>query len=159
MHSDCRFEVMTVSGVVLVSVDGEAWMSFDEDDIACRRLAMVQLAQRALGTHEQIASAFGLKSLSVDRYRKAFRQQGLPGLLPKKKGPKGPRGSSGKVDKVIIAGKRARQSPGPITAKRAVSRPAARDAVHNSGYRAEQRQSAIAVDDPPSRRAFRAYRP
>ena len=152
MPSDGGFEVTTVDGVVLVSVHGEAWMTFDEDDIACRRLAMVQLAQRALGTHEQIASAFGLKSLSVDRYRKAFRQQGLAGLLPKKKGPKGPRGTGGKVDKVLAAGKRAGQSPGQMAVQRAVSRPVVCEALRKSksGYHAEQRQSSIAMDDPPA---------
>ena len=61
MDVNRRCQVNTVEGVIVVFVDGAAWMSFDEHDVACRRLAMVQLAERAVGTHQQIASAFGLK--------------------------------------------------------------------------------------------------
>src|SRR5262249_46371337 len=116
--------------------------------VACRRLAMVQLAQRGLGTHEDIASAFGLKSLSVDRYRKAFRQQGLVGLLPKKKGPKGPRGAGGKVDKGSGTGKRGGKSSGERAGKRGIGRPAVRDASRRAGDRVERRQAPMTKDEP-----------
>ena len=101
MHVNRRCQVTTVEGVVVIFVDGAAWTSFDEDDVACRRLARVHLAERAVGTHAPIASAFGLEPLAVDRARQAYRQHGLPGLLPGKKGPKGPRVTGGRVDKVI----------------------------------------------------------
>src|SRR5208282_1312488 len=118
-------------------------MSFEDDDVPCRRLAMVQLAERAVGTHQQIASAFGLKPLAVDRFRRAYRQHGLVGLLPKAKGPKGPRVTGGKVDTVILAAKRAGQSETGIAAKLGISQPAVRDALRRLGYSAEKRQTPL----------------
>lgn len=143
-----RCQVNTVEGVIVVFVDGVAWMSFDECDVACRRLAMVQLAERAVGTHRQIASAFGLKPLAVDRFRRAYREHGLTGLLPKTKGPKGPRVTGGKVDKVLLAAKRAGQSETGIAAKLGISQPAVRDALRRLGYSAENRQTPLPMSEP-----------
>lgn len=148
MDVNRRCQVNTVEGIIVVFVDGAAWMSFDEDDVACRRLAMVQLAERAVGTHQQIASAFGLKPLAVDRFRQAYRQHGLVGLLPKTKGPKGPRVTGGKVDTVILAAKRAGHSETGIAAKLGISPPAVRDALRRLGYRAEKRQPPLAMGEP-----------
>ena len=147
MHVNHRCQVTTVDGVVVIFVDGAAWMSFDEDDVACRRLAMVQLADRAVGTHAQIAAAFGLQPLAVDRLRQAYRQRGLAGLLPKKKGPKGPRVTGGRVDRVILAAKRAGQSATDIAAKLGISPQATRDALRRLGYKAESRQERLALSE------------
>jgi transposase len=143
-----RCQVKTVGGVIVVFVDGAAWMSFEDDDVPCRRLAMVQLAERAVGTHQQIASAFGLKPLAVDRFRRAYREHGLAGLLPKAKGPKGPRVTGGKIDKVILAAKRAGQSETRIAATLGISQPAVRDALRRLGYSPENRQSALPMGEP-----------
>jgi transposase len=143
-----RCQVKTVGGVIVVFVDGAAWMSFDADDVPCRRLAMVQLAERAVGTHQQIASAFGLKLLAVDRFRRAYREHGLAGLLPKAKGPKGPRVTGGKIDKVILSAKRAGQSETRIAATLGISQPAVRDALRRLGYSPENRQSALPMGEP-----------
>ena len=109
---DCA---VAVYALAMAMDDGH--MTFDEGDVACRRLAMVQLAERAVGTHAQIESAFGLKPLAVDRFRRAYREHGLAGLVPKSKGPKGPRFTGGRVDKVILAAKRAGQSATDIAGK------------------------------------------
>jgi phage terminase small subunit len=122
-------------------------MSFDENDVACRRLAMVQLAERAVGTHAQIASAFGLKPLAVDRLRQAYRQHGLAGLLPKRKGPKGPRVTGGRVDKVILAAKRAGQSATDIAAKLGINPQAVRAALRRLNYKAESQQERLALGE------------
>ena len=148
VHVNHRCKITTVGGVVVVFVDGAAWMTFDEDDVACRRLAIVQLAERAVGTHQQIASAFGLKPLAVDRFRRAYREHGLAGLLPKRKGPKGPRVTGGKVDKVLLAAKRAGQSETEIAGKLGISRPAVRDALRRLGFRTESQQKSLALEDP-----------
>lgn len=145
MHVNHRCQVTTVDGVVVIVVDGAAWMSFDEGDVACRRLAMVQLADRAVGTHAQIASAFGLKPLAVDRLRAAYRKHGLPGLMPKRNGPKGPRLTGGKVDKVILAAKRAGQSMTDLAGKLGISPQTVRQALRRLGYKAESRQERLAL--------------
>jgi transposase len=143
-----RCQVNTVDGVIVVFVDGAAWLSFDENDVPCRRLAMVQLAERAVGTHRQIASAFGLQPLAVDRFRRAYRQQGLAGLLPKAKGPKGPRVTGGRVDNVILAARRAGRSQTGIAAQLGISQPAVRDALRRLGYSPESRQSPLPMVEP-----------
>jgi DNA-binding MarR family transcriptional regulator len=151
MSFDQRCEVTTIDGIVVVFVDGAPWMTFDKEDVACERLAMVQLAVRGVGTHEEIASAFGLKSLSVDRFRKAFREHGVTGLLPKKKGPKGPRVTGGKIDHVIVAAKRAGQLTTDIAAKLGISRPAVTAALRRLNYTEREPSRA----DPPGAQTAR----
>ena len=152
MHVNQRCQVTTVEGVVVIFVDGVAWMSFDEQDVACRRLAMVQLSDRGVGTHAQIASAFGLTPLAVDRCRKAYREHGVAGLLPKTNGPKGPRVTGGKVDKVILAAAGAGRSATEIAAKLGINSQAVRRALRRLGYKAESRQEPLAMaelGEPP----------
>ncbi len=147
MHVNHRCQMTTVEGVVVIFVDGAAWMSFDEDDVTCRRLAMVQLAERAVGTHAQIAAAFGLEPLAVDRARQAYRQHGLPGLLPRKKGPKGPRVTGGRVDKVILAATRAGQSATEIAAKLGINPQSVRKALRRLDYKVESQQERLALGE------------
>ena len=109
---------------------------------------MVQLAERAVGTHAQIASAFGLKPLAVDRFRRAYREHGLAGLVPKSKGPKGPRFTGGRVDKVILAAKRVGQSATDIAGKLGISPQTVRSALRRLGYTAESRQEQLALSEP-----------
>jgi hypothetical protein len=128
-----RCQVTKTAGVITVFVDRVPWLTFEEGDVACQRLAMVHLAAQGVGTHEEIAAAFGLKSLSVDRFRKAFRQHGLAGLLPKRKGPKGPRVTGGPIDQFILMSKHAGRLPTEIAAKLAISRPAVIAALRRLG--------------------------
>jgi hypothetical protein len=137
-------------------------MTFDDDDIACRRLAMVQLAQLGVGTHAQIAAAFGLKPLAVDRLRRAYRRDGAAGLLPKRMGPKGPRVTGGSVDKVILAAKRAGKPTTDTAAKLGISPQTVRVALRRLGYKAESRQERLTLDEPerkPSSAALSAVPP
>jgi hypothetical protein len=161
-HVNRRCQVTIDDGVVVIIIDGAPWMTFDEDDVACRRLAMVQLAQQGVGTHAQIASAFGLQPLAVDRLRRAYRQDGLAGLLPKRMGPKGPRVTGGSVDKVILAAKRAGKPTTDTAAKLGISSQTVRVALRRLGYKAESRQERLTLGEPeaePSTAALSAERP
>ena len=134
MSFEERCQVITADGLVVVFVDRTPWITFDEDDVVSKRFVMVQLAERELGSHAEIAATFALQSLSVDRYRKSFREFGVMGLAPKSKGPKGPRVTGGKIDRVIVAGMRAGQSKTDIAAKLAISRPALNAALVRLNY-------------------------
>jgi transposase-like protein len=152
MQVNQRCQVTTADGVVVIFVNGGPWMTFDKTDVACRRLAMVQLAEQAVGTHAQIASAFGLRPLAVDRARKAYREHGLAGLLPKKLGPRGPRVTDGPIDKVIRADKRAGKAATDTAAKLGISPQTVRSAWRRLDCRAAPRQECLALGEPPTDR-------
>jgi len=50
---------------------------------------MVQLSQCGLGKQEDLAAAFGRHITSLQRYVADFADQGMPGLMPERRGPKG----------------------------------------------------------------------
>jgi hypothetical protein len=50
---------------------------------------MVQLSHCGLGKQEDLATAFGRHITSLQRYLADFADQGMPGLMPERRGPKG----------------------------------------------------------------------
>ncbi|HXZ72207.1 MAG TPA: helix-turn-helix domain-containing protein [Streptosporangiaceae bacterium] len=76
------------SGVVWVH--GLATFCWDAGDEASRKLAAVQLAELKAATQKQVAAGFGTTPVTVWRWISAYREHGLAGLLPERKGPKGP---------------------------------------------------------------------
>jgi hypothetical protein len=145
-----RCEVRTRDGIIVVVVDNAVLMSFEAEDVAARRLAMVLLSERELGNHDHIAAAFGLESLAVDRARKAFQQHGLAGLLPKKRGRIGPRVTGGKTDKVIVAAKRVGQSNTTIAVRLGISEGSVRAALRRLGWKPQQAESLPFSESTPS---------
>ena len=71
-------------------VHGMAAFTWDAGDEAGRRLAAVQVTQLKAATQKQVAAALGTDQVTVWRWVSAFREKGLAGLLPARKGPKGP---------------------------------------------------------------------
>src|SRR5712691_7272885 len=71
-------------------VHGLACFAWDGGDEAARRLAAVQLVRLAAATQRQVAAGFGTDPVTVWRWGKALREQGVAGLVPARKGPKGP---------------------------------------------------------------------
>jgi hypothetical protein len=82
-------EVVESDGTTRVLVKGRLYMSWPSGDEACLRLAMVQLSQCGLGKQEDLAAAFGRHITSLQRYVADFTDQGMPGLVPERRGPRG----------------------------------------------------------------------
>ena len=71
-------------------VHGMATFTWDAGDEAGRRLAAVQVTQLKAATQKQVAAALGTDLATVWRWVSAYRENGLAGLLPARKGPRGP---------------------------------------------------------------------
>jgi transposase len=71
-------------------VHGLAAFAWDGGDEAARRLAAVQLVRLGAATQRQVAAGFGTDPVTVWRWDRAQREQGVAGLVPARKGPKGP---------------------------------------------------------------------
>lgn len=82
-------EVVEADGTTRVLVKGQLYMSWSSGDEGSFRLAMVQLFQCGLGKQEDLAAAFGRHITSLERYVADFADQGMPGLMPERRGPKG----------------------------------------------------------------------
>lgn len=64
---------------------------FDPEDLLQVRYEMVRLVRRRNATLAQAAERFGVSVPTCFRMVKAFRQGGLAGLIPRRRGPRGPR--------------------------------------------------------------------
>ncbi len=71
-------------------VHGMAAFTWEAGDEAARRLAAVQVTQLKAATQKQVAAALGTDQVTVWRWVSAYREKGLAGLLPARKGPSGP---------------------------------------------------------------------
>jgi transposase-like protein len=71
-------------------VHGMATYAWAAGDWAGRKLAAVQLAELTGADKKDVAGAFGTDAATFWRWRRAYEQRGLAGLLPGKRGPKGP---------------------------------------------------------------------
>ena len=71
-------------------VHGMVTFTWDAGDEAGRRLAAVQVTQLKAATQKQVAAALGTDLATVWRWVSAYRENGLAGLLPARKGPRGP---------------------------------------------------------------------
>src|SRR5260221_356569 len=71
-------------------VHGMATFTWEGGEEGGRPLAGVQVTQLKAGTQKQVAAALGTDLATVWRWVSAYREDGLAGLLPARKGPKGP---------------------------------------------------------------------
>jgi len=148
-----------VGGVVVVFVNGAAWMSYDCDDLAAKRVAIVNLAERRIGTHAEISLAFGVEPYTVGRYVKDYREGGVACLMPKRKGPKSVRVTGGQVDKVILAAKRIGRSNREIAASLGIAPQSVCNALQRLGWRAEDKQESLTPDEKVEQTALTAGMP
>jgi transposase len=74
----------------VVWVHGLAVFAWDGGDEAGRRLAAVQLVRLRAATQKQVAAAFGTDPVTVWRWDRALREDGVAGLVPARTGPRGP---------------------------------------------------------------------
>src|SRR5712691_1033655 len=73
----------------VVWVHGLATFAWDGGDEAGRRLAAVQLVALRAATQRQVAATFGTDPVTVWRWDRALRENGVAGLVPARKGPRG----------------------------------------------------------------------
>jgi transposase-like protein len=73
-----------------VFLDGMASWCYEPDDVIGRRLAAVQLSETKAARPGAIAAAFGIEYETLRRWRMAWRESGVEGLVPQKTGMKGP---------------------------------------------------------------------
>src|SRR5919108_3841569 len=86
---------------------------FDRHDVVQVKYEMLRQV-RTDGTNvSDAALAFGFSRPAYYQAENAFEQDGLPGLLPRKRGPRGPHKLTDEVLAVLAAKKRADGSPVP----------------------------------------------
>jgi transposase len=76
---------------------------WEEGDKETERVCIAVLADRGLARQKDLARAFGVNRTTVYRLVRAWREHGVAGLRPKKRGPKGPRVAKGRCRRQIIA--------------------------------------------------------
>jgi hypothetical protein len=86
-----------------VWVWGTLWWSWQADDEAGRRLAVVQLAAAKVAKRVEIAAAFKVTPETVWRWCRDYQQAGIAGLVPAKPGPKGAWKLTGELIERIVA--------------------------------------------------------
>ena len=91
-----------------VFLHGMLVFAWDVDDEAGRRLAAVQLVRTKAARAMDVAAAFGVDPYTVSRWSKAFRTDGVAGVVTGKTGPKGP----SKVTDRVVADVRERRAGG-----------------------------------------------
>src|ERR1039458_4090518 len=80
--------VVAGDGGGVVWVHGLATFAWDGRDEATRRLAAVQLVRLRAASQRQVAAAFGTDPVTVWRWDRALREDGVAGLVPARKGPR-----------------------------------------------------------------------
>jgi len=91
-----------------VFLHGNLVFAWDAGDEAGRRLAAVQLVRTRAARAVDVATAFRVDPYTVSRWSKAFRTDGVAGVVTGKTGPKGP----SKVSELVVADVRERRSQG-----------------------------------------------
>jgi len=124
-------------GTITIFVRSVPLIRFDADDIACSRLAMVQVVESGAATQQEVAEALGVKRVTIYRQRDKFRAKGVAGLVPDKRGPKGPRTLTGSKEKTVLKLKQARMTNAQIAQRLGVSASGIHRALKRLGYHPE----------------------
>ena len=134
-----------------VYVRGDLVYAWDAEDEALRRLAAVQLIEAGIAKTRPVAAAFGVRDQSVWRWRAAFAEAGLAGLVGEKKGPKRATKLTDELIDQIVAAKQAGGSNRQVAAEVGVSEGSVRRAVRlHSEDTGQQREQQQAEADQPS---------
>jgi len=129
-----RCHLRRTNGCIAVFVHNQLVLSYDANDVAASRLAMVQLAESGAAKKQQIAVAFGVQRATVFRQIEKYRTGGVSALVPRKRGPKGPRVTGGRRDQVILNRKRSGESNYRIGERLGTSESSIRQALKRLGY-------------------------
>ncbi len=121
-------------GWMVLFVNGQPIFSYDVNDLAASRLAMVQLVVSEAAQQQEVARAFGVKRLTVHRQVQKYQAGGVATLVPKKRGPKGPRLTGARTQKVILKRKEAGESNCQIAQRLGMSEASIRIALKHAGY-------------------------
>ena len=86
--ADRRIVVLEDRSKKIIIVEGRPYMRWDADDVLTERITIAQLSELAMGSQQEIATAFRMSERSVYHYSRVFAKKGSAGLLGEKKGPK-----------------------------------------------------------------------
>ena len=129
--------VVQIGQVVALVQDGDGGRVFlrgdlvdawDDDDVAGRRWAAVQLARAKAAPLVAVAAGFGVDPLTVRRWRQSMDRDGIVGLVPVKRGPKGP----SRLTPEVVARIRAGRADGMSKAALARAEQVAPSSVHRA---------------------------
>jgi transposase len=81
-------EVVHSEKMTSVLVNGAPFMVMKEDDEACRRLAIVQLAQTGIADHGELSKVFEVHANTVTHYIARYEREGVRGLCEHPRGPR-----------------------------------------------------------------------
>lgn len=90
-ETEPKLSVETVGGVTRVRIDALVVATFEEEDEASRRMAMVGLAEGGSFTANEIARAFGVDPTRLSQFRRRYADGGAALLLATHGGKPGPR--------------------------------------------------------------------
>ncbi len=85
-----RIQMMEGEGKTEVLVNGQKYMGWETGDEESKRMSVVQLYESGIGKQEEIAEAFKIHVKSVYNYIKAYKEEGLRGLIKEGSGPQEP---------------------------------------------------------------------
>lgn len=148
-----------------VYVRGDLFYAWDTDDEVLRRLAAVQLIERGIAKTRPVAAAFGVRDQSIWRWRSAFAEAGVAGLVGEKKGPKRATKLTEELIDEIVAAKDAGGSNRQVAAEVGVSEGSVRRAMRlhsqDANQQGEQQQTeddqpATAHDEPAAAEGLHA---
>lgn len=143
-------EIGPVAGLVRdeaggrVYVRGEVFYAWDTEDTALEWLAAVQLVERGIAKTRPVAAAFGVRDQTIWRWRQAFAEHGVAGLIVGKQGPKGASKLTEEVIGRIVALKTGGGSNRAVAAAVGVSEGSVRRAM--ALHRAAEDTAAPQVD-------------
>ena len=128
----------------VVFVFGLATFSYRAGDETGRRLAAVQLAATKIAPAVEVASAFGVAVATLWRWKAAFSQGGVVGLVRERSGPKGPSKLTGPLAAQIVGLEATGLTLLEIAAAAGVSTATVRVALGRVTPRAEQPAKPVA---------------
>ena len=91
-----------VDGVRSVFIGGTPFHTYDLSDSVQHRYCAAQLVESNVAKLCEVVEAFGIQTRSLQRVRRKLREEGIAGLVPKKKGPRGRTKAGGAVARRII---------------------------------------------------------
>jgi transposase len=142
-----RVSVGREGDLQVVFAGGIPLAQYVDGDLGSKRHAMVLLSETGLAQVNEVAKAFGTDRVTIFRNRQKYKQDGLSGLVPSKRGPKGPSKLGAARDKKMLKLKEEGLPNTQIAQRLGVTEGAIRRRLKQLGYQgaAEGHQDKLAL--------------